>query len=134
MFAKRPQSLLVLTAVSGFTSVALGAFAAHALKNRLDTYGTHIFETAHQYHSVHTIALLGTAILLILASRSRWLIVGANFFLYGIVLFSGSLYALALSGPKWLGIVTPIGGLFFLAGWLALGIASRNQRWSATAD
>ena len=114
---------LMLAAFFGFTGVALGAFAAHGLKNRLSEQYLAIFHTGVTYQLVHTLALLGVA-LLATQTQSRLVIwAGVNFAL-GIVLFSGSLYVLTLTGVSKLGIITPIGGLAFLVGWLCLGLAA----------
>ena len=118
------QTFLTLASTSGLLAVAFGAFGAHALKARLDAYSLGVFETAVQYQFYHSLALLGVGILLLhqpqvaLLRSSGWL------FLVGMVLFSGSLYILALSGVKWLGAVTPLGGLAFIAGWGCLLAAS----------
>ncbi len=107
--------------LNGFLAVALGAFGAHALKERLEANNTVvIWQTASHYHLAHAIALVLTAMLAdkfvgsILLKRA-----GAGF-LFGILLFSGSLYALALTNLKVLGAITPFGGLGFMAGWLLL--------------
>ena len=114
---------LMLAAFFGFTGVALGAFAAHGLKNRLSEQYLAIFHTGVTYQLVHTLALLGVA-LLATQTQSRLVIwAGVNFAL-GIVLFSGSLYVLTMTGISKLGIITPIGGLAFLVGWLCLGLAA----------
>ena len=118
------QTFLTLASTSGLLAVAFGAFGAHALKARLDDYSLGVFETAVQYQFYHSLALLGVGILLLhqpqvaLLRSSGWL------FLVGMILFSGSLYLLALSGVKWLGAVTPLGGLAFIAGWGCLLAAS----------
>jgi uncharacterized membrane protein YgdD (TMEM256/DUF423 family) len=101
--------------------VALGAFGAHGLRSRLDAYSMSIYEKAVQYHFIHALAILLVAVL----ARSGGIAVGAQtriavIFLIGIVFFSGSLYALAISGVKILGAITPIGGLAFLAAWILL--------------
>ena len=107
--------------------VAAGAFGAHALKGRLSPEMLGVFETGVHYHLIHALALIGAA-----WACGRWafrLPVAAGwFFVSGIVLFSGSLYALALTGERWLGAVTPFGGVAFLAGWvcLALGVTRRR--------
>jgi uncharacterized membrane protein YgdD (TMEM256/DUF423 family) len=107
---------LVLAAVSGFLTVALGALGAHSLKNVLSDYGRSIFEKAVLYQMFHTLALLGVGALQ--AAYKDIDLSPAGFgFLAGIVLFSGSLYVLAVTGLKWLGAVTPVGGLAFLFGW-----------------
>lgn len=117
------RSFLMLAVFFGFTGVALGAFAAHGLKNRLSAEYLAIFHTGVTYQLVHALALLALAVLAVhLPGR----LVGwaGGLFAMGIVLFSGSLYALTLSGIGKLGIVTPIGGACFLAGWLCLGLAA----------
>ncbi|MFI8373564.1 DUF423 domain-containing protein [Pseudomonas helleri] len=114
---------LMLAAFFGFTGVALGAFAAHGLKNRLTEQYLAIFHTGVTYQLVHTLALFGVALLL--AHLPGRLVAWAGaFFALGIVLFSGSLYVLTLTGISKLGIITPIGGAAFLAGWLCLGLAA----------
>jgi uncharacterized membrane protein YgdD (TMEM256/DUF423 family) len=114
---------LLLAALSGFISVGLGAFAAHGLKGRLSSDYLAIFQTGVQYQFIHTLALLGVA-LLALHAPSRALTAAGWLFVGGILLFSGSLYLLTLSGTGKLGIVTPLGGLAFLGGWACLGIAA----------
>jgi uncharacterized membrane protein YgdD (TMEM256/DUF423 family) len=111
---------LVLAALAMFAAVALGAFGAHGLRGRLDPEMIGVWQTAVQYHAWHALALLGTGILLLHWRESRGLKATAWLFAAGIVLFSGSLYALAFTGLRTLGIVTPIGGVLFLAGWAVL--------------
>jgi uncharacterized membrane protein YgdD (TMEM256/DUF423 family) len=117
----------VAGAISGFMSVAAGAFGAHALRQRLTADLLAIFETGVRYQVYHALALFAVA-----WAVGRWntpQIVWAGWlFIAGTVVFSGSLYALSLSGSRWLGAVTPIGGVCFLAGWLALawGIVVRD--------
>lgn len=109
-------------------AVALGAFGAHALRSRLAPDLQAVWQTAVQYHAWHALGLFGVGLFLMhrpevsLAGWSAWL------FVAGIVLFSGSLYALALTGTRALGAVTPIGGAAFIAGWLAFAWAV----WRAT--
>lgn len=111
------KSALVTGAFFGFLSVALGAFGAHALKdyllqtNRLSTY-----ETAVQYQMYHALALLMVGVMGLQFSHLKLEWAGL-FFTLGIVLFSGSLYLLCFTGLRWLGAITPIGGICFLAGW-----------------
>lgn len=103
-------------AIFGFLAVALGAFGAHMLKPTLTANDTEaIWNTAVQYHFFHTVPLL------FLGLCPRSMRVSGFCFALGIVIFSGSLYLLALTGIRWLGAITPIGGLLFLAGWLWLG-------------
>lgn len=116
--------LLSLAALSGFFAVALGAFAAHGLKARLEPSALAVFQTGVQYQMYHALALLAVALLLKLSGPSHWLIASGWLLVAGTVLFSGSLYALAFDAPRWLGPVTPLGGLCFLLGWLALVIAA----------
>jgi uncharacterized membrane protein YgdD (TMEM256/DUF423 family) len=111
---------LSLAAASGFLAVALGAFGAHALRGYLDTRAEAIFETAVLYHFVHTLVLLMVAVLCRGPAPGRTLQGAGVAFTLGIALFSGSLYLLAITGSRWLGIITPFGGVSFLVGWLLL--------------
>ena len=112
---------LFLAAFSGFLAVALGAFGAHALRGRLDSYAQSVFETAVQYHFVHTLALLAVALLCLVAPPpSRWLTISGVAFAVGMLIFCGSLYLLSLTGQRWLGAITPVGGVGFLVGWATL--------------
>lgn len=113
---------LLLSALCGFTSVALGAFAAHGLRERLEPALLAVFQTGVQYQMYHALALLGVALWLRTAGSSAWLSAAGWLFVLGVVLFSGSLYALAFGAPRWLGPVTPLGGLCFLLGWAALTV------------
>jgi len=106
-------------------AVAIGAFGAHGLKGRLDAYSMSVYEKAVFYHFVHALGILFVALLartgaINATTQNR----GAGLLLMGIVLFSGSLYALAISGVRVLGAVTPFGGLAFIAGWLYLVYAA----------
>ena len=112
------RGFLMLAAFFGFTGVGLGAFAAHGLKNRLSAEYLAIFHTGVTYQLVHTLALLATQIP---GRLVTW--AGASFAI-GILLFSGSLYVLTLTGVSKFGIITPFGGLAFLIGWLSLGLAA----------
>jgi len=120
------QSHLFITiaSASGFLAVVCGAFGAHALKNRLPTDLMAIWQTAVQYHFWHTLALLGIGILLTQGAHSKWLTASGWLFSAGIVIFSGSLYILALSGMRWLGAITPVGGVLWLAAWSCLFYAA----------
>jgi uncharacterized membrane protein YgdD (TMEM256/DUF423 family) len=117
------RGFLMLAAFFGFTGVALGAFAAHGLKSRLSAEYLAIFHTGVTYQLVHTLALLAVALLATQISGRLMTLAGASFAI-GILLFSGSLYLLTLTGVSKLGIVTPFGGLAFLVGWLCLGLAA----------
>ena len=114
---------LLLAACAGFTGVALGAFAAHGLKARLSAEYLAVFQTGVHYQLVHALALFGVA-LLAAHLPGRLLTAAGGLFALGILLFSGSLYALTLSGIGKLGMLTPLGGLAFLGGWLCLGLAA----------
>ena len=113
-------------AVSGFIAVAAGAFGAHALRARLGPEMLQAFETGARYQMYHALALLAAAFMARDGKRpaAAW---AARLFLLGTVLFSGSLYALALSGVSHLGLITPVGGAAFLAGWLCLAAAARQR-------
>ncbi len=111
---------LLFGAVSGLLSVAFGAFGAHGLRTRLSPDMLAVFETGARYQMYHALALLAVAAAIGRLGDARPLLVAGWCFTLGIVLFSGSLYALALSGVSGLGAITPIGGLAFLLGWGAL--------------
>ena len=111
---------LVLAAASGFLSVALGALGAHSLKNLLDEYAKSIYEKAVTYQMFHTVGLFAVGLLQMFVKDTSFSFAGWSFTM-GIFLFSGSLYLLALTGIKWLGAITPIGGIAFLLGWAFLG-------------
>lgn len=117
------RGFLMLAAFFGFTGVALGAFAAHGLKNRLTPEYLAIFHTGVTYQLVHTLALLGVALLATQIPGRLITWAGASFAI-GILLFSGSLYLLTLTGVSKLGIITPFGGLAFLVGWFCVGLAA----------
>jgi uncharacterized membrane protein YgdD (TMEM256/DUF423 family) len=113
---------IALGAANAFLSVAAGAFGAHGLKARLAPDLLTIFETGARYHMYHALGLI--AIGLVAQAKPSPLLSGAGWaMLAGILLFSGSLYALALTGVRALGAITPIGGLGFLAGWALLAVA-----------
>jgi uncharacterized membrane protein YgdD (TMEM256/DUF423 family) len=117
------RGFLMLAAFFGFTGVALGAFAAHALKSRLTPEYLAIFQTGVTYQLVHTLALFGVALLATQIQGRLVTWAGASFTV-GILLFSGSLYLLSTTGISKLGIITPFGGLAFLVGWVCLGLAA----------
>jgi uncharacterized membrane protein YgdD (TMEM256/DUF423 family) len=117
------KTFLLLGAVAAFLAVALGAFGAHGLRGRLSPEMLAVFQTGVQYHMSHALALI--LVSGIMGRMSGWLIQSAGWcFVAGIVFFSGSLYLLAVTGVTILGAVTPIGGLFFLAGWACLAFAA----------
>ncbi|MBN7797271.1 DUF423 domain-containing protein [Parahaliea mediterranea] len=114
---------LPIGALAGMLAVMFGAFGAHALRGRLDDYALGVFETAVQYHFYHALALLAVGLLALHQPPSTLLRSSGWLFLFGLLLFSGSLYLLALTGTRWLGAVTPLGGLAFIAGWACLAVA-----------
>lgn len=116
-YLMKTPTILGIAGVSGFLSVALGAFAAHGLEGRIDAAAIKIFETAADYQARHTLALLGLAALQGPRSTIPGLGNAVWAFVVGIVVFCGSLYALALTGFGILGAITPIGGLAFMIGW-----------------
>jgi len=108
----------LLAGLAGASAVLLGAFGAHALRGTLDADHRELWHTAVQYHFWHALALALAA----WCGRGRAGCWAVGLFAGGIVLFSGSLYALALGAPRWAGLVTPFGGLAFVAGWVALAL------------
>lgn len=110
---------LALGAILAFAAVALGAFGAHALKSRLAPDMAAVWQTAVLYHGWHALALVGAGLFLMQRPDAAAIAAAGWLFLAGVVLFSGSLYVLALSGVRGFGAVTPFGGLAFLAGWAA---------------
>src|SRR5690349_2805557 len=117
------RTFLFIASVAGFLGVALGAFGAHGLRGKLSPEMLAVFETGVRYNMYHALALVGGA-LLSARIEGRLLTAAGWLFTAGIVLFSGSLYALALTGVTTLGAITPLGGLAFLAGWACLAFAA----------
>ncbi|MBX3173157.1 MAG: DUF423 domain-containing protein [Gemmatimonadaceae bacterium] len=121
---------LVIGSLSAAMAVAAGAFGAHALKERLDPRSLETFETAVRYQMYHALAIIAVALFVgrsVAATTSGAggpIRVAGWLFVAGTLLFSGSLYALALSGARWLGPVTPLGGACLLAGWVAFAVAA----------
>lgn len=113
-----------LVALAGASAVAFGAFGAHALRGVLDAQGAELWHTASQYQFWHALALA----LALAATQGRPRRCARLAFALGIVLFSGSLYALALGAPRWVGAITPLGGVAFMVGWIALGLGMRRAR------
>ncbi len=118
---------IAIAAILGALSVAGGAFASHALKEQISERSLEIFETGAKYQMYHALALLLVALLLTrLEVVPTTLVTSGISFIVGVVLFSGSLYALSLTGIKWLGAITPLGGVAFLIGWGCLAISAWN--------
>jgi len=117
---------ITIGAVSAMLAVMAGAFGTHGLRDRLAPDLLAVFETAARYHMYHALAMIASGLV---AERRPGRAAGAagGLFLAGTVFFSGSLYALALSGVRALGAVTPIGGLCFIMGWIALAVAAARR-------
>jgi uncharacterized membrane protein YgdD (TMEM256/DUF423 family) len=122
---------LLAAGILGLTGVGLGALGAHALKATLTERGmTQAWETAARYHVVHAVALMAVAAWVRSSPDSgrAWQMTwAARLWCVGVVLFSGSLYGIALGGPRWLGPVTPLGGVALIAGWLGVVIAALGK-------
>ncbi len=115
------RNWMTLAALGGFAAVAVGAFAAHSVR---DPKAAEWLRTGATYGFMHTMATFACATFMnVGARRARF---APAFFLSGVVLFSGSLYAMAFGAPRWLGRVTPVGGLLFLIGWFVLAWAARD--------
>ncbi|MBI1875622.1 MAG: DUF423 domain-containing protein [Acidobacteria bacterium] len=117
------RTVLLVAALAGFIGVALGAFGAHGLRGRLSPEMLAAFETGVRYQTYHALALFATG-LLMARTGGRLIQTAAWLFVAGIVLFSGSLYALSLTGRSTFGAITPFGGLALLVGWACLAIAA----------
>jgi uncharacterized membrane protein YgdD (TMEM256/DUF423 family) len=116
------RTFLLLGAVAGFLGVAFGAFGAHGLRSRLTPELLAVFETGVRYQMYHVFALLAVSAAIGQLGHARLLATAGWLFFGGIVIFSGSLYALALTGTGMLGAITPIGGVLFLGGWACLAL------------
>jgi uncharacterized membrane protein YgdD (TMEM256/DUF423 family) len=119
------RQLVAVAGILGFLAVALGAFGSHGLRSRVDARSLEVWQTAVQYHLAHTLAILLVAILaaaLPAVRKTAWL------FVAGIAVFSGSLYLMVLTGTRWLGAITPIGGVLFLLGWAWLAWTPTRER------
>ena len=120
--------IIMLAGINGFLAVSIGAFAAHALRARLSPELLNTFQTGVQYHMYHALALFGIGVLMVNFPTANLLRISAYLMLAGIVLFSGSLYLLSISGIRWLGAITPLGGVCFLIAWAMLvWFAARQQ-------
>jgi uncharacterized membrane protein YgdD (TMEM256/DUF423 family) len=115
---------LAIASILGGISVVFGAFASHALKDRLSANSLAIWETGTKYQMYHALALMLVALSISRFPDSVLLIVAGYAFIAGIFIFSGSLYALTLTGIRWLGAITPIGGMALILGWLCLALAA----------
>ncbi len=123
------KRFLIIAAWLGALSVALGAFGAHTLKEYLSPQSLTTFETGIRYQFYHVFALALTGVLYRSYPNKKIKLAG-NLFITGIIFFSGSLYALSISGPenfRWIGAITPMGGVFFIAGWIFLAIGIQRS-------
>jgi len=117
----RPRTWIAVGAFSGALAVALGAFGAHGLKERVTPEDLAIWETAVHYQGLHAVALV---LFGLFAERARAGAAAGWSFLLGALIFSGTLYGIVLGGPRWLGAITPIGGTALILGWLVFGLAA----------
>ena len=128
------QACLKIAGIAGATGVAAGAFGAHGLQGRIPENLIEIFHTGANYHLLHSIVLLALSALVQQFQENKFLLLSAHFFWFGILVFSGSLYILALSGARWWGAVTPIGGMSLIIGWILLFIAAKATKKTGTSQ
>jgi uncharacterized membrane protein YgdD (TMEM256/DUF423 family) len=127
----KPNTIIKTAAIFGAIAVGIGAFGAHGLKPMLEASGRlETFETAVKYHFYHSLALFGLGILVMI--KPEWKSFGLSFwgFTIGILIFSGSLYVLCLTGITWLGAITPLGGVAFILGWVGLFLGTISAKQS----
>lgn len=117
------QTLIVLGGVLMAVAVAMGAFGAHALKNKLQPKDLAVFKTGVQYHLIHALGLIVVGLLADQYPDAGMMAAAGWLLLAGIVLFSGSLYVLSVKKIRWLGPITPLGGLSFIIGWVLLAVS-----------
>ena len=123
------KMIIMLAGVNGFLAVSLGAFAAHLLRDRLSPEMLNAFQTVVQYHMYHALALFGIGVMMINFPNTNLLRISAYLMLAGIVLFSGSLYLLSMTGIRWLGAITPLGGLCLLTAWAFIVYFATKQQF-----
>ncbi len=126
-------NFLLVGALAGLTGVLLGAFGAHGLRESLSPAMLTVYKTAVDYQMWHALALTGIAFLLRTHPDEKSLVRGGWFFFLGIIFFSGSLYLLAYLNVKWLGMVTPVGGVLFLGGWIMLALFALKENAIVTS-
>lgn len=122
------RKYVAVGAILMLIAVALGAFGAHILEPIIGEKAIGTYETGVHYHMIHGIGIILAAFAVGLGGEERKLLWANRLFLIGIILFSGSLYLLAITGWKWLGPITPLGGVSFIVGWLMLALAVRGRR------
>ena len=121
--------IIILAGINGFLAVSIGAFAAHVLRDRLSPVLLNTFQTGVQYHMYHALGLFGIGLLMLNFPTSNLLRISAYLMIAGIVLFSGSLYLLSITGTRWLGAITPLGGLCFLSAWVLIVWFAAKQKF-----
>lgn len=119
---------LALGTINAALAVTLGAFGAHALRSRVTPEMLAVYHTGSQYHFYHALGLLAVGMIAMHSPEVPFLRLAGWLMTLGIVLFSGSLYLLAISGTRWLGAVTPLGGVAFIAAWLLLAVGTIRTR------
>ncbi len=119
-----PKTFIFWGAINAALAVTMGAFGAHGLKSRLTTEAMAVYQTAFEYHSLHAVGLILAGLALHAWGEQPLLRWTGWLMLLGIFLFSGSLYALSISGIRWLGAITPLGGTAFIAAWLLFAVAA----------
>ncbi|MBA2658178.1 MAG: DUF423 domain-containing protein [Nitrosospira sp.] len=123
-----PRTFLALGAINAFLCVALGAFGAHSLKQKLSIDMLAVYQTGVQYHFYHALGLMAVGLVLLHFPKSRLIVLSGWLMLAGIVLFSVSLYVLSLTGIRGLGAITPLGGVAFLSAWALLAYGSWSDK------
>ena len=123
-----PKLAILLGSLNAMLAVILGAFGAHGLKGRLTEDLLAVYQTGVQYHFYHALGMILIGIIAWQIPGSVWLKWSTWLMLTGIILFSGSLYLLALTNVRWLGMITPIGGVAFIASWLLLAVAVYHSK------
>jgi uncharacterized membrane protein YgdD (TMEM256/DUF423 family) len=121
---------LILGSVNGATAVSMGAFGAHFLKTKIPEDMLFVFQTAVQYHFYHSLGLMVIGVLAIHIKPEKHLGIAGWIMFIGIILFSGSLYVLSTTATRWVGMITPFGGIAFIVSWVFIAIAV--WKWSAT--
>lgn len=119
---------IFLGAILALLSVMLGAFGAHGLKQHIAPHLMEVYQTGVQYHMLHALGLILLGIVVEIQGARRLYSWAGNCMLVGIVLFSGSLYLLAITGIRWLGAITPLGGILFLLAWALFALGTRQTR------
>jgi uncharacterized membrane protein YgdD (TMEM256/DUF423 family) len=123
-----PQLFILLGSINAFLGIALGAFGAHGLKERISAEMLVVYQTGVQYHIIHSVGIILVGLMAKCFEHNRVTAWAGGQFLAGILIFSGSLYALSLTGIRQWGMVTPVGGLLFLSGWITLAVSAVRGR------